>query len=169
VSADRGELIERRRLLRERLDRGRRREESRHAIADVVAELVVAGVDHRLIWPDDPGDVAWSWIERRFPLGFARVEWSGVPGAECRPWSSDAERDRIFAEMLGERASGEERIVIVWGNAARPSLELSAAAARAHCTLLLDADFDLWAYAPGEDWLIECYHENEHRAGSAPG
>jgi hypothetical protein len=165
MKPDREALLQRRRELQQRI----LRESQRQSVAGLVAELESAGVEHELIWPDEAGELGWGWIARRFPIGFARVEWRDVPGSACRRYGSDQERDRLFRALLGEYAPRDgDPVVIVWGNAAKPSIRIGAAAALAHCSSLLDSDFDLWVYSPGGDWLIECYHESEHCAGRAP-
>lgn len=158
MKPDREELIRRRRDLQRR----NAREIQRRSVAGVLAELEAAGVTYDLIWPDDVPELGWNWIEQRFPIGFARVAWSEVPGARSERWNTDQERDRLFRGMLEDHiAHGSNLVAVVWGNAAKPSIVLSAGAIHEHCSILLDSDFDTWVYSPSADWLIECYHEGE--------
>jgi hypothetical protein len=106
------------------------------------------------------------WIEDRFPADFGRIDWRKVPGSSCRRCATDAERDALFRAALERHCADPDRpVVVVWGNALKPVLQLSAAHALEHATLLLDADFDTWIYSPQGDWLIEHYHEGELCSG----
>jgi hypothetical protein len=165
MMSNREELLKRRLELQQRLRADARQAEQQHAIADLVTRLDAQQLRYELVPPDDASE-GWAWIQARFPLAFARVDWDRVSGATRMPWGLDAERDDTFRKLLQELAgAADTRVLVVWGNANKPSVRLEARALDACCTEFLNADFDLWVYAPDDLWLIECYHEGEHCYG----
>lgn len=168
MSSHRDELMERRRTLQGALRERAGRDAQRRSVAYEAAALDAAGVPHEFIWPEAGTDAHMRWIEDRFPAGVGRVDWGRVPGSSCRRCSSRAERDALFRAALDRHCPAPEcPVVIVWGNAIKPVLQMSAAHAREHAALLLDADFDTWVYSPRGTWLIEYYHEGELCSGTS--
>jgi hypothetical protein len=168
MTPTREELLLRRQSLQQRIRADALRAGQQHAIAGLAAILNAHQVPYELVPPDDASE-GWSWIQAHFPIGFARVDWDRVAGAVRTGWGLDAERDATFRQLLQQGAGAPEtRVLVVWGNAQKPSVRLEAGTLAELCPEFLAADFDLWVYSPAGRWLVECYHEGELCYGHAP-
>ena len=156
------ELLAKRRQLQAR----RERDACRATVAHELAVLDAAGTPYDLTWPEQLRD---NWLGRRFPWDIGRIRWAAVPGSERIPWQDPAARDAAcLATLTALWPSPDEALTLVWGNALKPGLRLSAGAVRRHLGDLLDADFDAWLSSETGDWLLECYHEGEIAYGRLP-
>lgn len=165
MNTDRERLLHRRRDLQRRILRDRQQS----SIAEVLASLESSGAAYSILWPETESAESWRWIKSRFPIGSARVEWAEVRGSTCTMFQSDSDRDQLFRQRLLEQsADSADEVVIIWGNSAKPAVQTCVSAVhQEHCSVILDADFDTWLYAPAGDWLIECHHEGEICSGRA--
>lgn len=159
-------LLLRRKSLQTRL----KRERQRASIESVLSALAAFGVDYEVLWPDVSPDSHAGWITQHFPIAQpGRIDWGRVPGAECWPCRTYEECVALFSQVLGIYASAEHTdVIVIWSDANKPGLRISASAAVAIADELLCADFDTWVYAPEGRWLIECYERTELCAGHAP-
>lgn len=156
------ELLAKRRQLQAR----RERDACRATVAHELAMLDAAGTPYVLIWPEQLRE---NWLGRHFPWDIGRIDWTAVAGSRRIAWQDPAARDAAcLAAMTALWSSADEALTLVWGNALKPGLRLSAAAVRQHLGELLDADFDTWLSSETGDWLLECHHEGEIAYGRLP-
>ncbi len=156
------ELLAKRRQLQAR----RERDACRATVAHELAVLDAAGTPYDLIWPEQLRE---NWLGRRFPWDIGRIRWAAVPGSERIPWQDPVARDAAcLATLTALWPSPDETLTLVWGNALKPGLRLSAGAVCRHLGELLDADFDAWLSSETGDWLLESYHEGEIAYGRLP-
>lgn len=162
MKPSREELLRR----REEFVRRIRRDKERSYIASVLAELGAGGATYELIWPEEAEKCVLPWIEKRFPIRWGRVDWSDLHDVKCARWSAYEERDPVFRRTLWERGNrDDDSVVVVWGNGGKPCIHTNLAIVSEHCRVLLDADFEIWVFAPDGNWLIEYYYEGELWSG----
>lgn len=151
---------------RRELQARRERDACRATIAHELAILDASATPYTLIWPKQLRE---NWIGCRFPWDIGRIDWTAVADSRRIAWRDAPTRDTAFLALLAELSpSPDEALTLVWGNALKPALRLSAAAIRRHLGELLDADFDAWLSSGTGDWLLECYHEGEIAYGRLP-
>ena len=102
------------------------------------AMLDAAGTPYVLIWPEQLRE---NWLGRHFPWDIGRIDWTAVAGSRRIAWQDPAARDAAcLAAMTALWPSADETLTLVWGNALKPGLTLSAGAVRRHCETVRDVE-----------------------------
>ncbi len=84
-----------------------------------------------------------------------RVDWSRLPGAVRRVWTTRPERDALFRTALSELIRPDARVVVVW-HPLSAGLRLRAEDADRLAPQILDAAPEVWVAPPDRPgWLIE--------------
>lgn len=102
---------------------------------------------------------AFAWMAHAFPYVFSGIDWDKVPGATKTRHPSDEVRDRLIREALATHLCPCDLVVVTFGNADTPSLELAAGAVIRHTALFADESEDLWVTLPEKGFCLESSHE----------
>jgi hypothetical protein len=167
VDADRRKALRQRRV---QLQQSHQRDAVRNGMSQLVGELDAAGVRYRVLWSGEGGEPEETLrFLARFPFAFLTVDWAAVSDARKRVAPELCEKVRLFGKMVLEAVNDGGRMVrVTWPNAALSTVEMEASEVIVHAAILLNADFDTWAFAAGEDWIVEAHHDGNLHFGHAP-
>ncbi|WP_300670331.1 hypothetical protein [Desulfoluna sp.] len=151
LMAKREELIKRREALKLK-----RKREDRLSRLDDLGNYLDA---HRIAYTLRLDDEAFAWIAETFPYVFSGIDWDKVPGATKIWHGSDDERDRLISTLLATHLLPSDVVVVTFGNADTPSIELQAEAVIHYTALFADEDEDIWVTESAKGFCLESYHE----------
>lgn len=93
----------------------------------------------------------------RFPAGTGDViDFTSIPYEERLWWDDEEHWVRMAVELLSSYAQQGERVAIIWGNYAMPTVVMPADVAVRHARDILDAGPHFWIHPIGGSVLIEC-------------
>jgi len=117
---------------------------------------------HRVISPQSKDDKDLTeWTQKAFPFGFSSIDWSRVPSHHCVEWASLEELVVAFRKMT-ESMNHAGLVVVMWGNALCPVLEMSLGDVRQIATQIFEeheTSTDVLFFSRSDRWLIEMHHE----------
>ena len=147
----RKELVRRREQLKEQ----REREWLELQRRDFLASLNEAGVIYSIT--DDAPLV--DWITSRFNVD----QWSSIDWREVRQWrciASDVSAPpELLAGLAGEERFGDPDVAILYADSCRASLKMRYSELARHANVILDFNWQTWAFDPAGDWIIEFHHD----------
>jgi hypothetical protein len=151
----REELVQRRVQLNEQ----RQREWLEPQRRDFLASLDEAGVIYSII--DDVPLV--DWITSRFNVDrWSSIDWRDVKQSQCI--ASDVS---ALVGLAAEERFGDPDIAIVYADPAFPSLKMRYSELVKHADVILDFNWQTWAFDPASDWIIEFHHDRGWHWGKA--
>jgi hypothetical protein len=131
-------------------------------IPAVVHALKRIGADYRIIaaQSEEVNDLV-LWFERVFPFSYSQVDWTKIPSHECVPWN-DVEELLLGLQGLTSDLSSATRVVVLFGNALYPSLEVRLSDMNRVAREIFEqfeTSQDTWIICREENWCIEMHHE----------
>lgn len=93
----------------------------------------------------------------RFPAGTGDViDFASIPYEERLWWDDEEHWVSMAVELLSSYVQRGERVAIIWGNYAMPTVLMPADVAVRHARDILDAGPHFWIHPLGGSVLIEC-------------
>ncbi|MEI5032694.1 hypothetical protein RB201_06490 [Streptomyces sp. S1A(2023)] len=98
----------------------------------------------------------------RFPAGTGDViDFTTIRYEERLWWDDEEHWVRMAVELLSSYVQRDERVAIIWGNYAMPTVVMPAEVAVRHARDILDAGPHFWIHPLGGSALIECLMDGQ--------
>lgn len=145
------------------MDEAQQPQESKAAVAGLLAALDAAGEPYRLHMPGSAGErAAISWLHRAWPWrSWGQICWIEVADSVCVSWSSREELAAAFERTCAGQALGNPTVMVMGVTSSHPTIELPLDAARRHVSPIFQADRDTWVFCQSEGWCFEIYHDDD--------